>query len=126
MEGFSWGAFVFTVLWALWQRMWVVGLLLFALTSGLAVAANLELIGPGLASLLQLAVALVFGFEGRNLLISSLEGSGYRRVGLIQASTEESAELAYFAERAPAPVQAAAPSRLRAMPEDTLGMFGDV
>ena len=31
-EGFSWGALMFGLLWALWHRMWVVALLLFVLS----------------------------------------------------------------------------------------------
>lgn len=125
-EGFSWGALLFTALWALWHRLWVVGMLLFTLSAALTVATNLELLGAGLASLLSLGIALVFGFEARTLQSRSLERAGYRRAGLIQASNREAAELAYFADRAPAAVVVPAPARLRATPEDTLGIFGNV
>lgn len=125
-EGFSWGAFLLTVIWALWQRMWVVGLLLFALSTILSVAVNMELAGTGLASLISFGIALLFGFEARNLQVMSLERSGFRRAGLIQATTGEAAELAYFASRAPVAVAPSGPSRLRAAPEDTLGIFGNV
>lgn len=125
-EGFSWGAFLLTVVWALWQRMWVVGMLLFALSSALTVAANLEVVGNGVAAFVQTAIALLFGFEARNLQVKSLERSGYRRAGLIQAGSQEAAELAYFAGRAPVARSDAAPARLRAGPEDTLGIFGNV
>ena len=124
-EGFCWPALLLTVVWALWQRMWVVAALLFAVTSLLAVAANTGLLGEGLAALLQFGIALLFGFEARALQTRSLEATGYRRSGLIQASRPEAAELAYFdgrADVAPAPAQ----SRLRAAPEDTLGIFGNV
>lgn len=125
-EGFAWGAFFFTVLWALWQRMWVVGLLLFALSAALTVATNLELLGAGFSSLVQFAIALLFGFEARGLQVKSLERAGFRRAGLIQATNVEAAELAYFGGRAPAATPATTPARLRAAPEDTLGIFGNV
>lgn len=125
-EGFSWGAFFFTMLWAFWQRMWVVGLLLFVVSALLTVATNLHLLGGGLASVLQFAISLVFGFEARNLQLMSLERSGFHRAGLIQATSYDAAELAYFAGRAPAATSAPSPARLRAPPGDTLGIFGNV
>lgn len=124
-EGFSLGALLLTVFWALWRRMWVVAALLFALTSALTIATSMGFLGEGLAALLQFGIALVFGFEARALQVRSLEAAGYRRAGFLQASRLEAAELAYFAERAPV-IPAPAPSRLRAASEDTLGIFGNV
>lgn len=124
-EGFSWGAFLLSVLWALWQRMWVVALLLFVVFAALAVASELEFIGSDLAALVQFAIMLLFGFEARNLQIRALEKTGFRRAGIIQATSLEAAELTYFAGRAPN-VSTPVPSRLRAAPEDTLGIFGNV
>ena len=124
-EGFSWGAFVFTVLWALWHRMWMVAALLFALSAALTVAVNLEFLGSGFAALLHFGVALIYAFEARNLQVMSLERAGFRRTGLIQASNRDAAELVYFARRvpfAPQPVSA----RPRAAHDDTLGIFGSV
>lgn len=124
-EGFSWSALAFTVLWALWHRMWVAAALLFALTSAFTVLVNLEMLAPGLASLLQFGIALIFGFEARGLQVMSLERAGFRRSGLIQASNAEAAELAYFAGRAPFSTEPAS-KRRGAAADDTLGLFGNV
>ncbi|MEI7598605.1 MAG: DUF2628 domain-containing protein [Aestuariivirga sp.] len=124
-EGFSWSALILNGLWALWHRMWVVAALLFALSSALTVATNLELLGSGLAALLNFGIALVFGFEARSLQVKSLERVGFRRTGLIQASNSEAAELVYFAGRAPVATKVAT-SQLRAAHDDTLGIFGNV
>lgn len=124
-EGFSWGALLLTVVWALWHRMWIVAALLFALTTMLTVAANFEILGAGLAALLQAGIALVFAFEARNLEVRSLERAGFRRAGLIQASGNDVAELTYFASRAPVAAEPAV-SQGRAAHHDTLGIFGNV
>ena len=124
-EGFACGALVFSVLWALLHRMWVIALILFAVFAVLTAAANFELIDAGSALLIQCAIALVFGFEARNLQVQSLECSGYRRAGLIQATTLEAAELTYFASRSPARPEPA-PARISAAHDDTLGIFGNV
>lgn len=129
-EGFAWTAFVFTFFWALWHRMWVAAALLFAVFSVLSLAVTFDVLGSGLCSLLQFGVSLVFGFEAWHLKESSRLRAGFRRAGLLQASCLESAELAYFAERAAAPpapaTPAPAPTRYRAAPEDTLGIFSNV
>jgi len=124
-EGFSWGALALTFLWAIWRRMWVIAALLFTLASVLTVAANLGVLGQGLAALLQFGVSLMFAFEARALQVVSLERAGYRRSGLIQASNVEAAELIYFASRARYAPNSA-PSLRPAAHDDTLGIFGNV
>lgn len=124
-EGFSWGALALTFLWSMWHRMWVVAALLFALTSALTVATNLGVLGAGLAALLQFGIALVFAFEARAFQVASLERAGYRRSGLIQASTSEAAELTYFASRGHSSPKSV-PSLFPAAHDDTLGLFGNV
>lgn len=124
-EGFSWGALLFTVLWALWHRMWVVAILLFSLFAALTLATNLELLGPGLAALVQFGSALIFAFEARSLQVKSLERVGFQRRGLVQASSCDAVELAYFEGRARIfPVTVA--SHRRVEQGDTLGIFGNV
>ena len=124
-EGFSWAALFLTVLWALWHRMWMIAVLLFAVMSALSVATNFDVIGSGFAALLQFGSALMFALEARSLQVTSLERVGFRRAGLIQASNSEAAELAYFARRAPISSQATS-SRFSAVQADTLGIFGNV
>ena len=124
-EGFSWGALLFTVMWALWHRMWVVAALLFAVTSFLTVAVALELLGPGLVSLLNFGISLVFACEARRLQEASLERAGFRHSGLIQASNAEAAELTYFSGRVPFAAEPAS-ARRAAAHTDTLGIFGNV
>lgn len=124
-EKFAGGALVFGFLWALWHRMWVIAAVLFALSVGLNAAMHFELLDAGIGSLIQIGIGLLFGFEARRLQVMSLERAGFRRAGLIEASDLEAAELTYFSERAPAPPPPA-PTRYRAGPEDTLGIFGNV
>lgn len=124
-EGFSWGALLFGLVWALWHRMWVVAALLFVAASLLTIASHLQFLGPGLATLLNLAIGLVFAFEARNLEVMSLERAGFRRSGLIQASNAEAAEIAYFAGRPPFSSEPVS-SRPAATQADTLGLFGNV
>jgi hypothetical protein len=126
-EGFSWSAFFFTVLWALWHRLWLVAALVFVVFAGLSVALSLRLADPTVVSVLQVGLGLLLGLEGQNLRLLSLERAGYRQDALISADSREAAELTYFAAL-PSLAQAhqAAPARLRGEPADTLGIFGNV
>jgi hypothetical protein len=97
-EGFAFAAFVFTALWALWHRMWVVTAMLFAFWVAMSVAVSFGGLDPVLAAVIELGVALVFGFEARRLQVMSLLRSGYAETGTVSGSTLAAAELTYFAE----------------------------
>jgi hypothetical protein len=122
-EGFAPAALVFTVLWALWHRMWVVAASLFALLVAISLSVSLGGLSPVIGSLLELGVGMIFGWEARRLWVMSLERAGYRQTGLIEASNQEAAELAYFASR-PRMAKAVAVSKPLAHADDTLGLFG--
>jgi len=126
-EGFSWGAFFFTLLWALWHRLWVIAGLLFLVFAGLSLVLSLQLADPVVVSVIQFGLGLLLGFEAHHLRIWSLERTGYRQVAFITAGNREAAELTYFSGL-PSPVQngKSAPARLRGEPADTLGIFVNV
>lgn len=124
-ECFSPSAFVFTVLWALWHRMWVVAAILFALLAGIGFTTSALGLNPALAGLFEAAVSLIFGFEAKRLRIMSLERAGFRVSAMIEASNQEAAELQYFMGRQRSSVPAVAPI-LPPAAHDTLGLFGNV
>lgn len=76
-EGFSWGAFIFAPFWLLRHGVWL-GLLAYA--AGFAAVAALA--PPGWHGLGLLALHLLAGFEGRDLLRDRLarQGRGTRAV----------------------------------------------
>lgn len=125
-DGFSFGAFVFTVFWALWKRMWLVAALLLLVEGCLALAARYFGLPGTATSLVGFAVALIFGFEARDLWRRSLVASGKPEVGISAGERLEEAELRYFAGlpsiSTPAP---AVPLKTQAAMHDTLGLFGN-
>ncbi|WP_330083091.1 DUF2628 domain-containing protein [Methylocystis iwaonis] len=106
-DSFSTPAFIFGPLWLLWKRAWIAALgwsLLLAAISAFGVSFML----PKLAtSFLALAAALVLGFEGDRILAWSLQRRGYVEGDLVNADSEEEAEMVYF-------------GRLRAFSPETL------
>lgn len=66
-DGFSWGAFVFTVLWFFYHRLWLAGLgVLVGLGAAIAAMAFLGL-APGATSLILLLLSLLVGLEASSL-----------------------------------------------------------
>jgi Protein of unknown function (DUF2628) len=102
-ENFSWGAFVFTTFWALWNRMWIVAVVLFAL---LAMSSALPI---PLQFVFSTCLSFLLGFHGNDLLGWSLARRGYAEIGLATGGNLEAAELNFysdfdFAEKAQVPI----------------------
>ena len=110
-EGFSWGAFVFGFVWALWHRMWIVAAL------GFAAVMLSSTLPPRPEALVNVAVALVFGVFGNEMRQWSLARRGLAAIGAIGAETRETAELLFFATQALPPAAPVAG-------HDLLGLFG--
>jgi hypothetical protein len=128
-EGFSTGALVFTVLWALWHRMWLVAAVLLAVMVAIALAGNYFGLGEWVTALASFVVSLLFGFEARDLQRRSLIAAGYSQIGFSHGRDLDDAEIRYYHTRAtpPAPttqVMAQPVPRLQA--PDTLGIFGNL
>ena len=85
-EGWSWGAFLFGPFWLLFQRAWLPGGAVLALTLILAAAAR-----QPTQALLSLALGVLLGLLGRDLVRWSLERRGYRLAHVLAARDEEGA-----------------------------------
>jgi Protein of unknown function (DUF2628) len=125
-DGFSWPGFVFTFIWLLYKRMWVVASVaaaaMFVASFLSSASAN-----PGLMqSLFSLVMSMILGFEGNELQRWSLTRRGYRETALLQGDDPEEAELKYFADRTETTTAAGA-AVVRAQPHvlatDALGLF---
>ncbi|WP_153771663.1 DUF2628 domain-containing protein [Labrenzia sp. CE80] len=93
-DRFSWAAFVISIVWIIWHRMWLVLLGYLAITLALEVtAAFAGGIAPAVAAF---AVALLFGFEANGLRRWTMERSGWRVLGLACGSDQTEAELRFF------------------------------
>jgi len=113
-DGFSWKAFVFTWVWALWNRMWIVALLVLSV---MLIASALPTVPQ---FLLSLAVNLVMGLHGNDLLGWSLTRRKYAEIALSNGASLEEAELRYYADG----TDAAAKASPMPVNHDVLGLFG--
>lgn len=71
-EGWAWGAFLFRGLWLLAQRAWIPGILW--ITGEIALAL---LLPPDILAIIAVALAVLCGLVGRDLLRWQLYRSGY-------------------------------------------------
>jgi hypothetical protein len=99
-EGFSWGAFFFSVLWALAYRMWFAALIVFALTVAISLAADFLGLDDLTSGLAGLGLALVVGWEANDWRRRALERRGFVPVGVVAAHDLAEAERRYFVKAA--------------------------
>ena len=99
-EGFSWGAFFFSVLWALRYRMWLTALFIFAISVLLSLACGVLQIDPITQSALGLALALIIGWEANDWRRRALERRGYVTAAVLAAENLLAAERRFFARTA--------------------------
>ena len=96
-EGFSFWAFLFQMIWALYHRLWLVaGLFLLIGLGGEFLAQSLDL-GPGAQLVLSLSVALLIGVEANNLRRWTLARRGYKETDVVAGYDLDEAEGHYFA-----------------------------
>lgn len=126
-DGFSWGAFLFTGLWLLGQRLWL-ATLLFALIWGAIFYVHSRFgFHPSALSLIYWAIALFLGIEGRNFIVRKLTRKGWHLSDVVEARTLAEAERRYF-ERAlaygPALPPLATPAPAATRPSGPLPIIG--
>jgi hypothetical protein len=93
-EAFSWTAFVFTPLWAIAHRLW---LLLLAWLAIVGIACGLAVFaGPDAGIWTYLAFALWCGFASAQLIGYGLEKRGYIAHGEILAPDPDTAEMLWL------------------------------
>jgi hypothetical protein len=99
-EGFSWPAYLFTILWALVKGMWVTAILLFLVQACLSGAAMSFRAAPQASALASLALLFLIGAFGNDLRRFELSRRGFREIGVVAAGSLGAAEQRAF-ERLP-------------------------
>lgn len=95
-EGFSFWAFLFQFVWALYHRLWLVaGLFLGLGIAGEALSRALGL-PPGGQLVVSVAIAVLIGVEANNLRRWTLARRGYEETGVVAGHSLDEAEVHYF------------------------------
>lgn len=90
-EGFSWGAFLFSVIWTLWHKLWIETAALLALSLALGVISDFIALSDSIETAILLAVAVLIGFGGNDWRRESFRRRGYRDAGVVSGPDPENA-----------------------------------
>ena len=98
-EGFSWPAFFFTLLWALWCRLWLVAAGILA--AEMLLNTLLGLLGADVltSAAVSLAFSVLLGVFGNDLKRWTLFRSGYLEVAVVTGDDPDAAERRFWDER---------------------------
>jgi hypothetical protein len=123
-DGFYFWAFVASVVWLAWHRLWVVLFGYVVLTVAAEVAMSWFGIGAGARMLMMLIVAALVGLEAGSLWRWTLRRRKWQQLDVVVADDEEAAERRFF-DRWSAGVNGepgrATPSPLPPLPRASLG-----
>jgi hypothetical protein len=122
-DGFVWPAFLFTVFWFLWHRLWLAALLVvvaLAALVGAGVALNLR---PGYAALASLLFSALLGLEASSLRRWTYARAGRPAADVVSAGSLAEAEQKFVARLA-AGIAAPVPSALGRQPFSSAPVIG--
>ena len=95
-EGFSWPAFLFSSLWALTHRLWLVAVILLAVPGVLQYTVDNGWLQPAIASTMLLLFGFYVGCSGNDWWRESLERRGYVLAGITCARDLAEADRRFF------------------------------
>jgi hypothetical protein len=135
-DGFSWWAFLFAPLWMLRHRMWLVFVCYAVISGGLATLVRIFGVPAAVVGLIGLLISLLVGLEAGTLRRFTLDGRGWKNLGVVSGDDREDAERRFFdawlqrknslssVPHTPMPgPAAAAPNRRGSLGSDVIGLF---
>jgi hypothetical protein len=138
-DGFHFWAFLLTLPWLIYRRLWLALLGYVLLTAALAVVFHFLRTPGGSQAAIGLLIGVLFGLEAASLRRWTYRRRGWANIGVVVGDGREDAERRFFAEWvnrlpeiAPAPVSSAPaapvspppmPARNTAASTDIIGLF---
>lgn len=96
-EGFNFYAFIFTLFWALYQRMWRFAGIILLLNAILFLATwQIEAIGPVTVRICQIGLQLWVGLVANDFMRAHLKRQGFITYALVSGENELRAEQRFF------------------------------
>ena len=95
-DGFSVRAFLFSALWMLWHRMWLVLLIYVAVVAVLETAMRRVGVSAGLVAIIGVLASLLVGIEAGTLRRFALDSGGWEKIGIVSGHDREDAERRFF------------------------------
>ncbi len=95
-EGFSMYAFIFTILWALYNRCYYFSALVLAVNIAIVLAVELHVMSDAAATITQIAVQFLIGAHANDVLRDRLRRNGYIVQDIAAADSLLRAQQRYF------------------------------
>jgi hypothetical protein len=95
-EGFNLYAFIFTLFWTLYHRLWLPAMGIFLLNAALMAMAKGQWFGMEGISIMQLGVNILIGFHANDWLRAKLAKRGYIMADITAGDSLLRAEQRYF------------------------------
>lgn len=95
-EGFNWYAFLFTFIWALYQRLWGFALVFFLANVGIIFAIRFGILNDISGTIVQLALQVMAGFQANDFLRTKLQKKGFVFQDITSGDSLLRAEQRYF------------------------------
>ena len=90
-EGFNWAAAIFTVLWALWHRMWLAAIGLLVTSAAIGAGVAFLGFGPESRAAMSFGYAVLVGFHANDWRRWSLERKDFKDAGIVAAPRADAA-----------------------------------
>lgn len=103
-ENFSIWAFIFTLFWALYHRLWGFALVIAVLNLGLYIAVEEGYLNEKALACLQVILQLWVGYQAHDALRGGLRRRGFALTALTSGETQMRAEQRYFDRHAGHPL----------------------
>ena len=91
-EGFAWPAFFFSMLWALWLRLWLVAGFFFLIQAALTLVLAVWMPNPVSAAAVSVGLALILGYAANDLRRWTLGRQGFVETAVVAADDRDGAE----------------------------------
>ena len=91
-EGFSWPAFLFSMLWALWHRLWLVAGVFLVVQLALGLVLAIWAPDPVSAGAVSTGAALILAYAANDLRRWTLERRGFVDTAVVTAEGRDGAE----------------------------------
>jgi hypothetical protein len=88
-EGFSWPAFLFTALWALWCRLWIAAAIFIFAQCSIFLTFLVVRPDPLSQGILSIGLAVIFGCIGNDLRQRRLTEEGFKLCGIVKGKSED-------------------------------------
>lgn len=95
-EGFNQFAFVLTLFWAIYHRLWVPAILMISFDILLMVLMHTHIFAPATVGIIQIAYHIFIGLHGNDWIRNGLQDRGYVLTDISAADSLLRAEQRYF------------------------------